>query len=241
MTNKNNPSKILCIVYFVAATLCIIATTCTAFWLKTQLNDTHAQLLEAESLVDAYSRDLNDVRKALEAMQADNKSLQRDNDELRKALAAYDYDFNIAAPTPPSYLDVPVDKDLQDFIWSMCCDYDVEDHYVLIYAIMRQESNFKSDVISATNDYGLMQINISNHGNLSQRLGINDFLDPYQNVQAGIYMIANALHRYGSVSDALMAYNLGGGGASKLWSQGIHSTNYSRSVLSYYEQFTEDI
>lgn len=247
MKHKVHPRKIICIVLLVAVALSLCVMLHNILVLRDQLSDTQAQLSTSNARVELYNGYLVDAHNAFDELQADNKVLQYVNDELQstndklnKALSAYDHDFSVKAPTPPHYLDVPVDKDLQDYIWSLCCDYGIDLYYALVYAIMQQESNFVSDVVSETSDYGLMQINISNHSSLSERLGITDFLDPYQNVHAGIYMLANLLHRY-DVPEALMAYNLGEGGAERLWSQGIHTTNYSKQVLDYYHKIVENI
>lgn len=235
---KSKLIKPIRIVGIVAAALIICILCMHAYVLHSKIADAREETQEAEYLVDAYTIEFAKVSKANTQLQDTNTELQATVDTLTDALDVYDYDFNIAAPQPPRYIDVPVDEELQSYIWSLCCLYDIDDYYEIIYAIMRKESNFDSNAISATNDYGLMQINISNHASLSTKLGITDFLDPYQNVHAGIYMFANALHKYESMSDALMAYNMGGGGASKLWSQGIHSTSYSETVLDYYNQFS---
>lgn len=238
---KTSTIKTVRIIGLVAAALILCILCIHACVLHSKIADAREAVQEAETLVDTYTARLAEVSETNTRMQETNAELQATNDALTKALASYDYDFDIAAPMPPRYMDLPVDIELQDYIWSLCCLYDIDEQYEMVYAIMRKESNFDSNAISSTNDYGLMQINKSNHSSLSEKLGITDFLDPYQNVHAGIYMFANALHKYGNVPDALMAYNMGGGGASKLWSQGIHSTNYSRAVLDYYKQFTEDI
>lgn len=248
MKNKLNPSKILCIIFFVAAALCLVGLLYSTISLYYKLDDALTRASEAEALVDAYSSSLAEAQEANASLQDTNTALQRHNDdlqstnsELRETLSAYDYDFSVKASTPPHYLDVPVDKDLQDYIWSLCCAYDIEEHYVLIYAMMYRESSFRSDVISASNDYGIMQINTCNHERLSKLLGINNFLDPYQNVCAGIYIIANLIHKYGNVNDALMAYNMGDGGAAALWQHGIHTTAYVERILDTYSQYTKNI
>lgn len=234
----NKIARIIC-TGAAALFLCVLCTHVCVLHYK--INNAREATINAEALVDTYKVDVSKLHEANTQLQDANAALQTTNEELHKALDVYDYDFNIKAPTPPRYLDVPVDEDLQEYIWSLCCLYDIDEHYELIFAVMQKESSFNPDAISSTNDYGLMQINISNHSSLSQRLGITDFLDPYQNVHAGIYMLANALHKYGSVSDALMAYNMGGNGASKLWAQGIHSTSYSETVLAYYNDLQKDI
>lgn len=38
---------------------------------------------------------------------------------------------------------------------------------------------------------------------------------------------------------ALMAYNMGNYGAKKAWSNGINSTDYTRSVLGLFEYYEE--
>lgn len=157
-----------------------------------------------------------------------------------EALSTYNNDL-VVDTAPPRYLDVPLDEDLQDYIWSLCCAYGIEDTYELVYAVIRRESNFNAECISSTNDYGLMQINVCNHAWLSSTLGIVDFLDPYENVHAGIYTLSSLIHRYGNLTDALMAYNMGAGGASKLWSRGVHTTTYTKGVLEAYALFKENI
>jgi soluble lytic murein transglycosylase-like protein len=119
----------------------------------------------------------------------------------------------------------------------MCYNYDISEYYELVYAVIKTESNFNPSEISSTNDYGLMQINVVNHNYLSNTLGIVDFLDPYQNVQGGIYLLASLLHKYDNINRALMAYNMGEAGAATLWSRGKTSTQYTEAVLSNYKEY----
>lgn len=119
--------------------------------------------------------------------------------------------------------DIPLGDDLQEYIYTLCDDYDIA--YAYIIAIIDIESKFKSDVVSVTNDYGLMQINQVNHK------GNRDYLNPYDNVREGIEMIAALAQKYEDAEMVSMAYNLGEAGATKLWEQGIYSTEYSREVL----------
>lgn len=232
-------TKILIISALVAAALCLCVLAGTVIYLQRQLDTALLNLSDAESHVDSCIAEAEEMCEANTSLQNLNDELQTENDRLRKALDAYDYDFEVAAPQPPRYLDIPLDKDLQDYIWALCCDYDIEEHYELIYAMIYRESGFRSDAKSSSS-WGLMQINKCNHERLNKKLGVTDFLDPYQNVHAGIYIIANLLHKH-SVADALMAYNMGSGGAAKLWRQGVHSTGYTKRVLATYEQYKKDI
>lgn len=124
---------------------------------------------------------------------------------------------------------------LQDYIYTLCQQNGVP--YELIFGLMKVESGFNPNAVSSTNDYGLCQINEINFGWLSEQYGITDFLDPYQNVLCGISILGSNIKNYGTYEKALMAYNMGGGGASSYWEQGIFSSEYSRKVMEAYNEF----
>lgn len=109
-------------------------------------------------------------------------------------------------------LNVPMDESLQEYVYWMADAYEVD--FTFLMALIRNESNFQADVISTTNDYGLMQINQKNHEWLSNAVGVTDFLDPYQNIQAGIYILGTLFEKYDDPHKVLMAYNMGESGAS---------------------------
>ena len=112
----------------------------------------------------------------------------------------------------------------------------------LVMAMIEVESGFKEDVISTTNDYGLMQINAVNHEWLSEKYEITDFLDPYQNVLCGIKIISEHLSKTGGdIPSALMRYNLGASGAKRLWDDGVYETQYTRKIMTAYERYRNEI
>ena len=88
-------------------------------------------------------------------------------------------------------LDVNMDRDLQEYVFELSAAYNID--WTLVMAIISHESEFVSTAISATNDYGLMQINVCNHETLQDRLGITDFLDEEQNIRAGLYVLSYLL------------------------------------------------
>lgn len=136
-------------------------------------------------------------------------------------------------------LDVPMDEDLQEFIFYLSAGYNID--FTLVMAMIQQESGFQADVISGSNDYGLMQINKINHPYITETLGITDFLEPYNNVRSGMFILRKLFEKYETPEKALMAYNMGETGASCLWEQGIFETNYSKKVLQYQQQFIEEL
>lgn len=140
----------------------------------------------------------------------------------------------------PIYYDCPLSNDLQDYIRELCSDKDVP--MSLIIAMIEVESSFRANVISKSDDYGLMQINKINHEQLSEKYGITDFLDPYQNVFCGITIIAEHLEKTdGDIALALMRYNCGATGAKRLWDKGIYSTTYTDKIITAMEEYDNEI
>lgn len=138
------------------------------------------------------------------------------------------------------YFDIPLSHSLQDFIYEICADEEVP--ITLILAMIETESNFNPEIISKTNDYGLLQINKVNHEWLKKSYRTADMLNPYQNVYCGIKIIGTFVKKYkGDINKALMAYNMGDYGAKKAWQNGIKSTRYSEKILGLMNKYEEDL
>lgn len=136
-------------------------------------------------------------------------------------------------------LDVPISEDLQEFIFYLSEGYEID--FTFVMALIQQESSFRVDVISESNDYGLMQVNEKNHTLITEILGVTDFLEPYNNVRSGMFILRKLFEKYETPEKVLMAYNLGESGAARLWENGIFETNYSKSVFQYQQKFSEEI
>lgn len=136
-------------------------------------------------------------------------------------------------------LEVGLDEDLQEFIYCLSYGYNID--YAFVMGLIQTESTFNPNVVSSTNDHGLMQINTVNHGWLQEQLGITDFLDPYQNARSGIYILRNLFEKYEQPEKVLMAYNMGENGAKKLWDQGIYETNYTRKTMTHISEIQNHI
>lgn len=136
------------------------------------------------------------------------------------------------------YFDVPLSHSLQRFIYEVCADENVP--VTLIYAMIEHESQFDPEIISKTDDYGLMQINAVNHTWLNEEYRCADMLDPYQNVFCGVKIIGSYVSRYdGDLTKALMAYNMGDYGARKAWENGVDKISYSTTILGLMENYEE--
>lgn len=125
-------------------------------------------------------------------------------------------------------LDVPLDSDVQEFIYYLSKGYNMD--FTFVMAIIQQESGYQPDAVSNTDDYGLMQINEVNHGYITDEIGVTNYLDPYENVRAGMFILRKLFEKYETPEKVLMAYNLGESGAKALWDKGVFETNYSKSV-----------
>lgn len=138
-----------------------------------------------------------------------------------------------------TYYDVPLSESLQEFIATLCEEENVPES--LVYSMIETESQFDPDVISDTEDYGLMQINSCNHEWLAELYEVEDFLDPYDNVFCGIKIVGSYLSKYGDYNQALMCYNMGESGAKALWEKGIYSSSYSREIVSGMSDYEEGV
>ena len=152
-------------------------------------------------------------------------------EEIALDWGAGDLDF-----TP---LDCAMNDDLQEFVYYLSAGYNID--FTLVMALIQHESSFRSDVVSSTNDYGLMQINKMNHEYLTETIGVTDFLDPYQNIRAGMFTLRKLFERYQDTDMVLMAYNMGEDGAKRLWDQGIYETNYTTSIMNIQQQFNKQL
>ena len=137
------------------------------------------------------------------------------------------------------YYDCPLTHDLQDYIRELCEKNEIP--MSLVIAMIEVESSFRTNAVSSTSDYGLMQINKINHEWLSEKYGITDFLDPYQNVLCGITMLSQHYNRFQDMDKSLMAYNLGATGAKRMWDKGIYETSYTRKIKTVMEVYENEI
>lgn len=125
---------------------------------------------------------------------------------------------------------VSMEKEDQEFLYYLCKGYNLD--FTLTIAVIQVESDFEHDLISSTDDYGLMQINKMNHAELTEILGVTDYLDPEQNMRAGCYILRKLFEKYQSPSLVLMAYNMGETGAKRLWREGVYETEYTQKVFA---------
>lgn len=111
-------------------------------------------------------------------------------------------------------------------------EYGVDPKVVL--AIMRVESNFKSDAVSKVNAKGLMQVLPDTAKHVAKLLNVNvnsvDLNDPETNVKFGTYYLKYLMQNFSNMDTVYAAYN-GGIGNVNTW---LKDSKYSNDGVSLY-------
>lgn len=99
-----------------------------------------------------------------------------------------------------------------------CMQYNIDP--IEILSIIKAESNFKSDAVSAKNAIGLMQITPETANWCAEKMGMgavsqSDLYVPKINIKIGIFYYNYLLERYNNINTAIAAYNGGMGNVDK--------------------------
>ena len=107
----------------------------------------------------------------------------------------------------------------------------------VIKAVMRVESNFRSDAVSRVGAQGLMQL----MPGTARSLGI-DPLDPEQNIEGGARYLKQQIDKFGSIEKALAAYNAGPGTVMRYGGVPPYAETqrYVENVMRYIDQYSEN-
>lgn len=137
--------------------------------------------------------------------------------------------------TPEKLYDIPMDAEMQCYVHNVCEEYDIEDS--IVFAVIEKESQYATDAVNSSGTcVGLMQVAPKWHKDRMKRLGIDNPIEPHNNVCIGVDYLAELSDKYEDVEMVLMAYNMGEGRAKKCWKKGIYTTNYVKKVLSIQEK-----
>lgn len=123
--------------------------------------------------------------------------------------------------------DVPMDLDMQWFVQDVCMTYNVDEK--LVFAIIEKESAYNEDA-KCGKCVGLMQVSTKWHKERMEKLGLDNMIDPQENIYVGVDYLAELFSKYHDENRVLMAYNMGESGAKKYWNKDIYSTKYVKAV-----------
>ena len=122
----------------------------------------------------------------------------------------------------------------------------------LIYAVIKNESNFKTNSVSARKAKGLMQIMDTTANELAFDLKYENGIDLFNeetNIEIGTYYLSKLLKKYKNINITLAAYNAGMGNVNKWIEAGLikaggsdienipfkETENYIRKVIRDYK------
>lgn len=120
----------------------------------------------------------------------------------------------------PLNLDVPLDYVLQYDLWSACVEFGVD--YPLMLALIERETNFQNIDGDGGNSIGYCQIQPRWWSWLMQDIGASDLTNPKDNFRTSCAIMSYLVEKFGTVQDALSAYNTGKPG----------ETEYAREILA---------
>lgn len=136
----------------------------------------------------------------------------------------------ITAKEIKTYYDVPLYETLQDHIFKLCAEHNIDP--AIVIAMIHKESRYNPDAIGdGGNSLGLMQIQPKWHKERMKKLGVRSLLDPYNNVTVGIDILAELFSTGKSTEWVLMAYNGGRSYANEKEALGI-VTDYANTVIA---------
>lgn len=123
-------------------------------------------------------------------------------------------------------------SEIDALVASAAAKYGLDPH--LIFAVMRQESGFKSRAVSPKGASGLMQLMPAT----ARRLGVQNIFDPAQNIDGGARYLRFLLDNFdGDVELALAGYNAGEGAVARYGNRVPpyrETMNYVQRISAHY-------
>lgn len=116
--------------------------------------------------------------------------------------------------------DVPLTYAEQAALYGACLEFGVD--YPTMLALIDRETDFRNVTGDGGDSQGYCQIQSKWWGDLMADIGADDLTDPEDNFRTACAIVAQLTAHYGSLEDALTAYNRGTPGSS----------DYSRCILA---------
>ena len=130
--------------------------------------------------------------------------------------------------------DSKLDAPLQRYVMNVCKYYGLDP--ALVVALIEMESGCNPDAVGDDGEStGLMQVQARWHIARMESLGVTDLLNPYENIEVGVNILAEKLDSGLGEEWALMAYNGGNQYADKL-SQDGKVSEYAVKIMERAEE-----
>ena len=134
-------------------------------------------------------------------------------------------------------------RTIADSVYEEAKDYEID--YRLVLAVMKVESNFKSNAISKKGARGLLQIKPSLARYVSKETGVaikspKCLDEPEKNIRIGVSHLSWLMEKFENLDTALHAYNVGLGKVKPSSSEEDRpDTRFTRKVLTEYHLIKE--
>lgn len=126
------------------------------------------------------------------------------------------------------YYDVPLEKDIQEHIFHLCAEYEIDPKIVI--AMIAVESNYDAGTVSEDlSSVGLMQVQPKYHRGRMTRLNCHNLYDPYMNVTVAIDYLAELKVYNPDINFMIAAYK-----------HGIVYAN-SKAESGYYTEYVQNV
>lgn len=124
-----------------------------------------------------------------------------------------------------SSVEYPLSADEMRVLEAACDEFSVDK--ALLLGLIEKETNFCNSMGDGGASKGYCQIQEKWWTGIMEEIGATDLMVPEDNFRTGCAIVQYLVMRYGSIVDALTAYNTGHGGASE----------YASDVLQFAEQW----
>ncbi len=128
-------------------------------------------------------------------------------------------------------------KKIATSVYEEAKEYEID--YRLVLAVMKVESNFKSNAISKKGARGLLQIKPSLAKHVSKETGVSIkspkcLEEPEKNIRIGVSHLSWLMDKFENLNTALHAYNAGLGKVKPSTSDDGPDTRFTRKVITEY-------
>lgn len=137
---------------------------------------------------------------------------------------------------PTNETPIPEDCPYSDEIKQVCEKYDFVDNLpLLIYSMMKVESEFNPNVTSSAGCIGVMQVSPYWQADRAAKLGVTDLWDPYSNVLVATDLLEDLYFNYAKedIVLAVMMYNMNFTRAKTMYYNG----NWSKYAIDVFGIF----
>lgn len=184
------------------------------------------------SSLDLTLKRINEIKSTFDPDYNQATSLNNFDSKLSRALQnneSANSSKYILSPHARSFKYTTVQKDIENLISKHAHINDLDPS--LVRAVVQAESNFNPLAVSPVGAEGLMQLMPST----AKTLGVENSFDPEQNIAGGTAYLRNMINKFGSVPEALAAYNAGPGAVEKYGGVPPYreTQNYVNKVMSY--------